>query len=57
VWPNEADFDPATLHDWDRVGEALIEMAHSWEEPKQLDGSRRTDCKDHALIATTQELP
>lgn len=32
VWPNEADFDPATLHDWDRVGEAMIAMARSWEE-------------------------
>ncbi|MBI1930074.1 DUF2442 domain-containing protein [Candidatus Poribacteria bacterium] len=33
VWPNEADFDPATLHDWDRVGEAMIKMAESWPEP------------------------
>jgi len=32
VWPNEADFDPATLHDWHRVGEAMIEMAQSWPE-------------------------
>jgi hypothetical protein len=29
-WPNEADFDPATLHDWDKVGEAMIAMANSW---------------------------
>lgn len=21
IWPNEADFDPATLHDWDTVGD------------------------------------
>jgi len=34
IWPNEADFDPATLHDWDRVGEAMIEMANSWPEPQ-----------------------
>ncbi len=33
VWPNEADFDPATLHDWDKVGEAMITMARSWPEP------------------------
>jgi len=33
VWPNEADFDPATLHDWDKVGDAMIEMARSWPEP------------------------
>lgn len=30
VWPNDADFDPATLHDWDMVGEAMIRMAQSW---------------------------
>ncbi len=30
VWPNDADFDPATLHDWDAVGEAMVEMALSW---------------------------
>jgi hypothetical protein len=33
IWPNEADFDPATLHDWDEVGEAMIAMAQSWPEP------------------------
>jgi hypothetical protein len=33
VWPNGADFDPATLHDWDVVGEAMIRMAQSWPEP------------------------
>jgi len=32
VWPNEADFDPATLHDWDRVGGAMIKMAQAWPE-------------------------
>ncbi|HZQ07957.1 MAG TPA: DUF2442 domain-containing protein [Anaerolineae bacterium] len=30
VWPNRADFDPATLHDWDIVGPAMIEMASKW---------------------------
>lgn len=38
VWPNGADFDPATLHDWDKVGEAMITMARSWPEPL-FDGS------------------
>jgi hypothetical protein len=33
AWPNGADFDPATLHDWDVVGEAMIRMAQSWSEP------------------------
>ena len=30
IWPNEADFDPATLHDWDEVADAMIAMASSW---------------------------
>ena len=30
IWPNDADFDPATLHDWDKVGEPMIKLAQSW---------------------------
>jgi hypothetical protein len=31
VWPNGADFDPATLHDWpDRV-QALTALARKWK--------------------------
>jgi hypothetical protein len=36
VWPNEADFDPATLHDWPIVGEDMIKMAQSWPELEDL---------------------
>ncbi len=32
VWPNNVDFDPATLHDWPDVGEAMIAMARTWPE-------------------------
>lgn len=31
VWPNGADFDPATLHDWPELEEALIARAQKWE--------------------------
>jgi len=31
VWPNGADFDPATLHDWPQLEAALIERARRWE--------------------------
>jgi hypothetical protein len=32
VWPNGADFDPATLHDWPLHEKALRELAKSWEQ-------------------------
>jgi hypothetical protein len=31
VWPNGADFDPATLHDWPRHEKAFRELARGWE--------------------------
>jgi hypothetical protein len=31
VWPNGADFDPATLHDWPSHAEALARRARQWE--------------------------
>lgn len=30
VWPNGADFDPATLHDWPVYAAALGERARRW---------------------------
>lgn len=30
VWPNGADFDPATLHDWPVAGPRMIELAQCW---------------------------
>src|SRR3974390_51287 len=30
VWPNGADFDPATLHDWPQYAEALAARAREW---------------------------
>lgn len=31
VWPNGADFDPATLHDWPALKDAMVERAKRWE--------------------------
>jgi len=30
VWPNGADFDPATLHDWPTCEPAMRELAKRW---------------------------
>lgn len=33
VWPNDADFDPATLHDWPQVSKELESRARTWPDP------------------------
>jgi Protein of unknown function (DUF2442) len=30
VWPNGADFDPATLHDWPEHEEEMVALAQRW---------------------------
>jgi len=37
TWPNGADFDPSTLHDWSQVGAELAARAREWEDvPKPV---------------------
>jgi hypothetical protein len=31
VWPNGADFDPATLHDWPKYLPAFVACVQQWE--------------------------
>ncbi len=41
VWPNGADFDPATLHEWPTCRDELVQMAQRWA--RQSSGvDRRT---------------
>ena len=37
VWPNGADFDPATLHNWPQLKEAMIERAKIREAEEAED--------------------
>jgi hypothetical protein len=30
VWPNGADFDPATLHDWQEQRDDFEQLSHEW---------------------------
>ncbi|MBI5186672.1 MAG: DUF4372 domain-containing protein [Nitrospinae bacterium] len=30
IWPNGADFDPATLHDWPEQKERLKKLSNRW---------------------------
>jgi hypothetical protein len=39
VWPNGADFDPATLHDWPQVSEELAQRARTWPDPSSRRAS------------------
>ncbi len=36
VWPNGADFDPATLHDWPEHVEAFARKAREWRTDRGL---------------------
>lgn len=44
VWPNGADFDPATLHDWPQVRDEFAIRARSWSERRantRIEATRR----------------
>jgi hypothetical protein len=43
VWPNDADFDPATLHDWPQMLEELATRAHAWAAATSERATRRTE--------------
>ena len=43
VWPNGADFDPATLHDWPRVRDEFARRASSWDTPAQRRSNTRME--------------
>ena len=40
TWPNGADFDPATLHDWPQVADDLAARAQGWALSEQRANKR-----------------
>jgi hypothetical protein len=40
TWPNGADFDPATLHNWPEVSEELASRARGWAASQQRANQR-----------------
>ena len=42
AWPNGADFDPTTLHDWQDLGEHMTRMAQEWRNATASAGSGGT---------------
>ncbi len=43
VWPNGADFDPATLHDWPQVRDELVKRASTWDARDQQRANKRME--------------
>jgi len=41
VWPNGADFDPSTLHDWPNVCDELAARASGWGRRQAEDRAAR----------------
>ena len=35
-WPNGADFDPETLHEWPKYRDELIALARRWARPSEV---------------------
>ncbi len=50
VWPNGADFDPATLHDWSAVGPRMIELARGWADAERSGRTGRGDARIRCRI-------
>lgn len=42
VWPNGADFDPATLHDWPEQGPLLAAKARQWPACEGITAAEST---------------
>jgi hypothetical protein len=54
IWPNGADFDPATLHDWPLYAHELAERAERWQVGGQRAPSS-TKAVDERMLSYIHE--
>jgi hypothetical protein len=56
IWPNGADFDPATLHDWPLYAHELAERAERWRVDGQpAHSSSAKTASDERMLAHLHE--
>jgi hypothetical protein len=48
TWPNGADFDPATLHDWPLVRDELIARAATWTDIPMVGQARGATARERS---------
>lgn len=57
VWPNGADFDPATLHDWPECGPDLADRAQQWEATESRACAVAEGKSEYGTVKTKKAPP
>lgn len=57
VWPNGADFDPATLHDWPEYKDEWITQARKWVQAAEQKASVLCETAEPSLRVAEGKVP
>jgi Protein of unknown function (DUF2442) len=57
VWPNGADFDPATLHNWPEFAPALKALADNWDSIEQSTNRNTTQHFSYEICLLFHDFP